>query len=152
MPSFNRRKFLQVASAAGLAPALPAFSAGSAASAANLTAAQKLWISLYANAEKTASLPSLSRSMGISAETAKGVYARLIRTQAIAAQGAVRLAQSPTPTAPSPHGTSETMRQRSVSSELPEKIRTNVQKLLTEDADHASELEDDVDNSTVSET
>jgi len=68
--------------------------------AKTLTNAQKLWVSLYAQAEKTASLPSLTKSMGISAEAAQGVYARLIQTQAIAANTAIRFAQPKVPATP----------------------------------------------------
>lgn len=126
MPQLNRRRFLQLAGAASLAPAIPALPA---AAPRGVTSAQMLWASLYAKAGNAQSANGIASAMGITAEAAQGVYARLVQTQMLTAHstGILRHTARPIP-APSP----------TAPAAKPQSISVDVQKLLTE-----SEIEPD---------
>jgi hypothetical protein len=102
MPNLNRRNFLQMISAAGLAPALPAFATTGVGASSGMSSAQMLWLSMYKRAESASELTSLAKSMGISTEAAQGVYAKLIRTHALAAHSISKVSQTSSQVAPSP--------------------------------------------------
>lgn len=125
MPQLNRRRFLQMAGAAGLAPAIPALPAAAPRGA---TTAQMLWASLYAKAGNAQTANGLASAMGISSEAAQGVYARLVQTQVLTAHsaGLLRHTARPLPTAVPTTPTTNAVKSRS--------IRVDVKKLLTEDA------------------
>lgn len=91
MPDFNRRHIMQLASAAGLAPALAALP-GRATVAAPAVAshAQLLWASLYARAGSTSGLAQVAQTMGMSAQTAAGMSAKVAGVRVLATKGAVR--------------------------------------------------------------
>lgn len=97
MPELNRRHFLQMASAASLVPAIPALPASAATAPSAMTSAQMLWAKLYANAGNAPNVTGLARAMGISSEAAQGVFAKLIRTQVLAAPGATGLSRAMNP-------------------------------------------------------
>ena len=82
MPELNRRLFLQVASAAGLAPALPA----SAAPITHHTSAQMMWANLYAQAGNARSAAGLASALNVPLDTAKSLFAGISRTSSIAAR------------------------------------------------------------------
>lgn len=94
MPDFNRRRFLQIASCAGLAPALPAFPVRAAAATRGVTSAQMLWASLYANAGNAKPAQGMASRMGISTHAAQSVYAKLVETNVMAVHGVTRLSQA----------------------------------------------------------
>ena len=92
MPKLNRRRFLQVFSAAGLAPAMPALAASATTTtAAGLTTSQMLWGSLYAQAGSVQNMGGISRGMGISTTATHSVYTKLIQNHALTAHGASSL-------------------------------------------------------------
>ena len=85
MPKLNRRFFLQLTGAAGLAPAVPALPARAAATAkATAPTAKLLWASLYAKAGSQAKLAGVAQSLGISGHAARGISAKLAASHIIA--------------------------------------------------------------------
>jgi uncharacterized protein (DUF1501 family) len=90
MPNLNRRRFLQMTGAAGLAPALPAMPAAAVASGP-ATHAQLLWASLHARAGSAAGFADVTRLMGLSSQAAQGVYANVARLNVVTAHAATRL-------------------------------------------------------------
>ena len=86
MTQLNRRRLFQVIGAAGLAPALSAFPARAAVSG-TATSAQMLWASLYAQAGSGQQFVALARNFGISPNAAQGVYAKILGSRVLAAQG-----------------------------------------------------------------
>lgn len=139
MPEFNRRRFLQVSAAAGLAPALPALSVNAAAVTSSLTPAQQLWVSLYKNAAQTQNVAGLTNAMGITNQAAHRVFERLIQTQAVAAQGLSSLsrAQPPAPTNPTAQPVAEAME--------PKRLKVDVKKFLTETDEAVEDALDEVE-------
>lgn len=83
MPVLNRRRFLQVASAAGLVPAMPALPAAAPATSA-YTSAQLMWAKLYAQAGNAPNVQGLARALGVAPDVAKGLYATLSQTKVVA--------------------------------------------------------------------
>jgi hypothetical protein len=141
MPQLSRRRFLQVASAAGLVPALPAFPASvTAATTRGLTASQMLWASLQARAGSAQNLGRMTQSMGISGEAAKGVYTKLIQNHAVTAHGAASLSRVARPApmaAPAGLSTAPTAK---VAQTQP--IKVDLKRLLSEDVeDHSDQIE-----------
>ncbi len=105
MPKLNRRRFLQVLSAAGLAPAMPAFAASATTTtAAGLTTSQMLWRSLYAQAGSVQNLGGITRGMGISTTATHSVYTKLIQNHALTAHGASQPHPHRTPCPTPNHG------------------------------------------------
>ena len=101
MPKLNRRRFLQVFSAAGLAPAMPALAASATTTtAAGLTTSQMLWGSLYAQAGSVQNMGGISRGMGISTTATHSVYTKLFQNHALTAHGASSLVRIARPAAP----------------------------------------------------
>ncbi len=94
MSSFNRRRFLQVAGAAGLAPMLPSLPTRAAVASSGATNAQMLWASLYGQAGSAPAFAGLTGQMGLSSTAAQGVYAKLGGTQVLAFHSAVRASPS----------------------------------------------------------
>ena len=128
MPKLNRRRFLQVATAAGFAPIVPALPArATIAAPAGLTASQMLWGSLHARAGSMQNLGSLTRSMGISTKATQGIYARVIQNHAVTAHGASSLARVARP-APTPLTATPTTRATS-----PREIKIDLDRLLDDD-------------------
>ena len=91
MPELNRRRFLQVVGAAGLAPAIPALPVQAAAAPRAATAAQLLWASMYARAGTAQNAVGVARSLGVRSAAAQGVYANAVQSAAMVAHGATRL-------------------------------------------------------------
>ena len=89
MPEFNRRRFLQVASAAGLAPALPVLPAAAASVSGGATSAKMLWASLYARAGSGQGFAGVASGMGLSSQAATGVAAKILPAHVLAAQGGI---------------------------------------------------------------
>lgn len=85
MTQVNRRQFMQMASAAGLAPALPALNLPTGPAPHG---AQTLWTSLTTHAGATPTMTGFARAMGMPPAAAKGIYANLMRNHVIAAQAA----------------------------------------------------------------
>lgn len=143
MPQLNRRRFLQMAGAASLAPAIPALPA---AAPRGVTSAQMLWASLYAKAGNAQSANGIASAMGISTEAAQGVYARLVQTQMLTAHstGILRHTARPIPaTAP----TAPVAKSQS--------IKVDLKKLLTENEIEPDEtlmndeITDDIEDGTL---
>jgi hypothetical protein len=107
MPELNRRRFLQVVSAAGLAPVMPALPV-SAAAPRGVTTAQMLWASMHARAGSVQNAVGVARSMGIHSTAARGIYTKLAHSGAMAAHGASHLGRvahaRPAPVRPAPTG------------------------------------------------
>lgn len=129
MPKLNRRRFLQVLSATGLAPAMPAFAASATTTtAAGLTTSQMLWGSLYAQAGSVQNMGGISRGMGISATATHSVYTKLIQNHALTAHGTSSLTRIARP-APPP-----TMAAAPVSkATAPRQINVDLDRLLGDD-------------------
>jgi hypothetical protein len=98
MPKFNRRHFLQILGAAGLAPALPALRAPAAVSG-GATHAQMMWASMYARSGSAAKFASTAQTMGLSDVVARNVYARIAQSPVLTTQSLVRAAKPATPAA-----------------------------------------------------
>ena len=98
MPLFNRRRFLQLASAAGFAPALPALPAA-AGRVAGATHAQAMFAKLYAHAGNVPNVQGLARALGVPNAMAKGLYRDLIRSHALSTSGISRLGHTMKPVA-----------------------------------------------------
>lgn len=91
MPELNRRRFLQAASAAGLAPLIPALPVQAATVSRSASTAQMLWASIYARAGTAQNAVGVAQSLGVQGAAAQGVYARAIQSGAMAAHGATRI-------------------------------------------------------------
>lgn len=89
MPEFNRRRFLQIAGAAGLAPVVPAFP--SAAASPALTSSQMLWASLC---KQNAALECAAHTMGVSGAAANGVVTKLVQANVVAVQTAANMTRA----------------------------------------------------------
>lgn len=89
MPRLNRRFFLQLTGAAGLAPAIPALPARAAVAApAGATTSQMLWASLHAQAGTAPKLARVAQSFGLSAKAATGICAKVTGVHLAAASTA----------------------------------------------------------------
>jgi len=134
MSDLNRRRFLQIAGAAGLAPALPALTATTAVAAPVGTSSQMLWASLYQRSAALDGVAGVARTMGVSGTAANGVLAKLVEVNVVAAQTAANIARAvPTVSAAKPLpsvGAVETPR-----------IKVDVVKFLTEDSVEQEELD-----------
>jgi hypothetical protein len=95
MPKLNRRNFLQIVTAASVAPALPALPARAAVASQGAVHSKMLWASLSARAGSAAKFAGVARSMGLSTQTAQGVYANVARSQIVAAHRVSRLGRTP---------------------------------------------------------
>ena len=137
MPELNRRRFLQVVSAAGLAPAIPALPVHAAAAPRAATTAQMLWASMYARAGSAQNAVGIARSLGVRGAAAQGVYTQLAHSSALAAQGATRLGRvaasrsapvrmSPVRQAPNPRSS-----------------RLDFERLIAQDCDDVSDIAED---------
>lgn len=78
MPSFNRRGFLQLASAAGIAPLLPALPAPAVAATGKSAISKALWTSLYAQSGSASGFVNIAKGMGLSNSAIQGVSARSV--------------------------------------------------------------------------
>ena len=78
MPSFNRRGFLQLASAAGIAPLLPALPAPAVAATGKSAISKALWTSLYAQSGSASGFVNVAKGMGLSNSAIQGVSARSV--------------------------------------------------------------------------
>lgn len=85
MPALNRRRFLQFASAAGLAPMIPTLPARAAVASGAATSSQMLWASLIARAGNAKSATDLASAMGIPQKSAQGIFAKLAEKKIVAA-------------------------------------------------------------------
>jgi len=127
MPEFNRRRFLQMASAAGLAPALPALSLPATAAPVGTATSRMLWASLSARAGSAARFTGVAQTLGIPSQTAQGVYAKAIQSQVFASQGASgirQILQPKPPTAAPPKS----------------QLSVDIENLLADDLEDASAL------------
>lgn len=77
MPNFNRRGFLQVLSAAGMAPLLPSL-AGRAATASGVSHSKALWAGIYAKSGSASKFVGTARGMGLSTGAIQGIGARSV--------------------------------------------------------------------------
>ncbi len=100
MPKLNRRRFLQVATAAGLSPALPAFSGGAAAGTGTASHSQMLWASLHARAGSPQAFARVTSSMGLTPRAATGVSAKIIQGRVLTAHSAARVNRLANPARP----------------------------------------------------
>ena len=139
MPKLDRRRFLQVLSAAGLAPAIPAFAASATTTtAAGLTTSQMLWRRLYAQAGSVQNLGEITRGMGISTTATHNVYTKLIQNYALTAHGARRLTHIARPVPP------PTMAAAPVSkATAPRQINVDLDRLLGHDISDKVEVIDE---------
>jgi len=78
LSNINRRGFLQVVGAAGLAPFLPAMSTPTAVAGGGASASKALWASLYANSGSVSEFVAVAKNMGLSNTAIQGVSARSI--------------------------------------------------------------------------
>ena len=94
MPNLNRRLFLQMTSAAGLAPVLPALPANSAVVARSASSSQMLWASLFAKAGNVKSAADVARTVGVPNAVAKNIYTKLTAANIVAIPGSQVLGQA----------------------------------------------------------
>ena len=94
MPSFNRRGFLQLASAAGVAPLLPALSAPAVAATAKGSISKALWTSLYAHSGSASKFVNVAQNMGLPNAAIQGVSARSIGVKVAMSAAAPTLQRS----------------------------------------------------------
>lgn len=85
MPRFNRRGFLQLASAAGVAPLLPALPSAVAAKAVGSSHAKALWAGIHAKSGSAAKFGTVARNMGLSNAAIQGVSAKSICVRVVIA-------------------------------------------------------------------
>jgi len=97
LPSFNRRGFLQLLGAAGVAPLVPAIPARAAALGGGISTSKALWASLHANAGSTGKFVILAKGMGLSNATIQGVSARSIGVKIALATAPNALTKTGTP-------------------------------------------------------
>lgn len=137
MSQFNRRIFLQVASAASFAPLIPPLSAGGASASTTRSAAQMLWAGMYKNAGATPNVAGLAKTMGMNSPAMKGVYSKLVQSNVVAANSAIKFAQT---ARVAPVGLNVTP---SVEAARAPTMKVDVVKFLTEDADGGLDVVDD---------
>jgi hypothetical protein len=144
MPKFNRRRFLQIASAASFAPALPPISAGHIAAPAARAPAQLLWAGMYKNAG-TPNVVGIAQTMGINISTMHSVYTKLVQTNVVAANSAIRFAQNAraVPAVMTKAPLTDTAR--------PSSMKVDVVKFLTEDDLDEVDLDDAVSDEMLEE-
>ena len=94
MPSFNRRGFLQLASAAGVAPLLPALPAPAVAATAKGSISKALWASLYAHSGSASKFVNVAQNMGLPNAAIQGVSARSIGVKVAMSAAAPTLQRS----------------------------------------------------------
>lgn len=130
MPELNRRFFLKMAGAAGLVPVLPALPAAASGGA---TSSQMLWASLYARAGSAQGFAGVTQTMGLSGQAAQGVYAKVIGSHALAAQGATQLSRvvRPAPAVVAAPSSAKAVNRRSIAAEI--------DRFLAEDEDDLDE-------------
>ena len=134
----NRRRFLQVLSAAGLAPAMPAFAASATTTrAADLTTSQMLWGSLYAQAGSVQKLGGITRGMGFSTTETHSVYTKLIQNHALTAHGASSLTRIARPAPPPTMAAAPVSKARA-----PRQINVDLDRLLGDDVPDKVEVID----------
>jgi len=95
MPHLNRRRFLHLLSAAGMAPLLPALAPNAVASAAHASTSKALWAGLYANSGSASKFVRVARNMGLSNATIQGVGARSVGVK-LAVSAAMHAPPQPT--------------------------------------------------------
>lgn len=76
MPSFDRRKFMQLLGAASVAPFAPAMPVRAARASASLSKA--LWAGIYAKSGSAENFVHVARGMGLSNSAIQGVSARSV--------------------------------------------------------------------------
>ena len=94
MSQINRRLFLQMASATGLAPALSSLPARAAVASGAQSTSQMLWASLGARAGSASNFAGLAGSLGVPPSASYGVYSKITATRMVAAQGAIKAGRS----------------------------------------------------------
>ena len=97
MPKVNRRLFLQMAGAAGLAPAIPALPAGGLMANGATSTSKMLWASMGARAGNASHFAGIAGSLGVPPKAALGVYSKLGAKQVLATGGMARVARSARP-------------------------------------------------------
>ena len=88
MPNFNRRGFLYLLSAAGVAPLMPALPARAAAATASGSVSKALWASIYAKSGSASKFVGVARNMGLSNAAIQGVSARSVGVRVAVAAAA----------------------------------------------------------------
>lgn len=141
MPQLNRRRFLQAVSAAGLVPMIPALPVSAAAAPAGATSAQMLWASLYARAGNAQNAAGLARAMGIPMKSAQGIYAKLVQSNIVAANGATSLGHVAR-SRPSVLATPKPVESRTIKFDLEKLIDEEVEADDQEDVEDAVSTDD----------
>ena len=95
MPSFNRRGFLQLLSAAGAAPLMPALPAGAVSASAKTSVSKALWSGIYAKSGSATKFVSVARNMGLPSSAIQGVSARSVGVRIAVVAAANPIGQSP---------------------------------------------------------
>lgn len=78
MPSFNRRGFMQLMSAAVATPLLPSLPARAVAATASASTSKALWAGIYAKSGSVPKFLNVARNMGLSNAAIQGVSARSV--------------------------------------------------------------------------
>lgn len=85
MPNFNRRGFLQLLGAAGVAPLLPALPTRAMATTAGGSISKALWAGIYAKSGSVPKFAGVAQSMGLSNAAIQGVSARSVGVRVVLA-------------------------------------------------------------------
>lgn len=123
----KRRRFLQLIGAASVAPALPAVPPPVAMTARG-SHAQMLWAGMAKKAGSAAKLAQITQGMGVSSQASVGVFGKLAQAKLVAPQTVANLARVPS-------GVSSVPVAQTVQSTQMPRLKVDVVKFLTKDAE-----------------